>query len=141
MRNVSFLSTFRTFKAHFSPRKPTSYNDYDHGVIQQSLCLGYPVGSNNGRLVCSLSNSKNNLEQINAKQICTKLVLTVTYFITNQSLLPVKEHNSTTAQKSRTIKDLLKISQVFDPNFSLKEIATNNPFNRLRMSNGFFFFD
>lgn len=49
--------------------------------------------------------------------------------------------NSTTAQKSRTIKDLLKISQVFDPNFSLKEIATNNPFNRLRMSNGFFFFD
>lgn len=34
--------------------------------------------------------------------------------------------NSTTAQKSRTIKDLLKISQVFDPNFSLKEIAANN---------------
>ncbi len=49
--------------------------------------------------------------------------------------------NSTTAQKSRTIKDLLKISQVFDPNFSLKEIATNNPFNRLRMLNGFIFFD
>lgn len=45
--------------------------------------------------------------------------------------------NSTTAQKSRTIKDLLKISQVFDPNFSLKEIAANNPLNRLRMSNGF----
>lgn len=50
--------------------------------------------------------------------------------------------NSTTAQKSRTIKDLLKISQVFDPNFSLKEIATNNPYNRLRISsNGFIFFD
>ena len=71
----------------------TSYNDYDHGIILQSLCQGYPVGSNNGRLVCSLSNSKkNNLEQINAKQICTKLFLTVTYFITNQSLLPVKEN-------------------------------------------------
>ena len=69
-----------------------SYNDYDHGIIRQSLCLGYPVGSNNGRLVCSLSNSKNNLEQINTKQICTKLFLTVTYFITNQSLLPVKEN-------------------------------------------------
>lgn len=49
--------------------------------------------------------------------------------------------NSTTAQKSRTIKDLLKISQVFDPNFTLKEIQEHNPFNRLRMSNGFIFFD
>lgn len=49
--------------------------------------------------------------------------------------------SSTTTQKSKTIKDLLKISQVFDPNFSLKEIADNNPFNRLRMSNGFIFFD
>ena len=25
----------------------TSYNDYDHGVIRQSLCLGCSVGSNN----------------------------------------------------------------------------------------------
>ena len=49
--------------------------------------------------------------------------------------------NSTTAQKSRTIKELLKISQVFDPNFSLKEIADNNPFNRLRMLNGFIILD
>ena len=31
--------------------------------------------------------------------------------------------SSTTAQKSKTIRELLKISQVFDPNFSLKEIA------------------
>ena len=31
-----------------------SYNDYDHGIIRQSLCLGCSVGSNNGRLVCSL---------------------------------------------------------------------------------------
>ncbi|MBQ8096075.1 MAG: hypothetical protein IJ243_03190 [Prevotella sp.] len=48
---------------------------------------------------------------------------------------------STIAQKSRVIKDLLKISNVFDPNFSLKEIADNNPFNHLVMRNGFFFFD
>lgn len=34
---------------------------------------------------------------------------------------------STIAQKSRVIKDLLKISNVFDPNFSLKEIVENNP--------------
>ena len=25
-----------------------SYNDYDHGIIRQSLCLGCSVGSNNG---------------------------------------------------------------------------------------------
>lgn len=49
--------------------------------------------------------------------------------------------NSTTAQKSKTIKDLLKISQLYDPNFSLKEIAEHIPFSHLRMSNGFFFFD
>lgn len=49
--------------------------------------------------------------------------------------------NSTTAQKSKTIKDLLKISQLYDPNFSLKEIAEHIPFSHFRMSNGFFFFD
>lgn len=49
--------------------------------------------------------------------------------------------NSTTAQKSKTIKDLLKISQLYDPNFSLKEIAEHIPFSHLRMSNGFIFFD
>ena len=32
----------------------TSYNDYDHGTIRQSLCSGCSVGSNNGRLICSL---------------------------------------------------------------------------------------
>ena len=32
-----------------------SYNDYDHGIIRQSLCSGWSVGSNNGRLVCSLN--------------------------------------------------------------------------------------
>ena len=48
---------------------------------------------------------------------------------------------STIAQKSRVIKDLLKISNVFDPDFSLKEIADNNPLNHLVMRNGFFFFD
>ena len=48
---------------------------------------------------------------------------------------------STIAQKSRTIKDLLKISNLYDANFSLKEVADNNPFNRLVMRNGFIFFD
>lgn len=48
---------------------------------------------------------------------------------------------STIAQKSRTIKDLLKINNVFDPNFTLKEIADRNPFNHLVMRNGFIFFD
>ena len=49
--------------------------------------------------------------------------------------------NSTIAQKSRIIKDLLKISNVFDPNFSLQEIAERNPFNHLVMRDGFIFFD
>ncbi len=48
---------------------------------------------------------------------------------------------STLAQKSRTIKDLLKISNFFDREFSLKEVAERNPFNMLRMMGGFFFFD
>ena len=37
MRNVLKKDTFRTFKAHFSPRKPTSYNDYDHGAMPLSF--------------------------------------------------------------------------------------------------------
>lgn len=48
---------------------------------------------------------------------------------------------STVAQKSRTIKDLLKISNYFDKEFSLKEVAERNPFNMLRMMGGFFFLD
>lgn len=63
----------------------------------------------------------------------------------NTSSFEISEYfgasGSTIAQKSRTIKDLLKISNVFDPNFSLKEIAENNPFNHLFMRNGFIFFD
>ena len=63
----------------------------------------------------------------------------------NTSSAEIAEHfgasGSTIAQKSRVIKDLLKISNVFDPNFSLKEIAGNNPFNHLVMKNGFIFFD
>jgi len=47
--------------------------------------------------------------------------------------------NSTTAQKSRAIKDLLKISQAFDSEFTLQEIQDRNPFNLLRMQGGFFF--
>ena len=49
--------------------------------------------------------------------------------------------SSTIAQKSRVVKDLLKIRNIYDPNFSLKEIADNNPFNNLLIRNGFFFFD
>ena len=63
----------------------------------------------------------------------------------NTSASEIAEHfgasGSTIAQKSRVIKDLLKISNVFDPDFSLKEIADNNPFNHLVMRNGFIFFD
>ncbi len=61
------------------------------------------------------------------------------------SSFEIAEHfgasGSTIAQKSKVIKDLLKISNVFDPNFSLKEIADNNPFNHLVMRNGFIFFE
>ena len=63
----------------------------------------------------------------------------------NTSSSEIAEHfgasGSTIAQKSRVIKDLLKISNIFDPNFSLKEIADNNPFNRLVVRNGIIFFD
>ena len=47
--------TFRTFKASFLRKSRTSYKDYHNEIIRQSLCLGCPVGSNNGRLVCSLN--------------------------------------------------------------------------------------
>ena len=40
---------------------------------------------------------------------------------------------STVSQKSRAIKDMLKISNFFDPNFSLKEIASQNPFNMFKL--------
>ena len=63
----------------------------------------------------------------------------------NTSYSEIADHfgasSSTIAQKSRVIKDLLKISNVFDPDFSLKDIADNNPFDHLVMRNGFFFFD
>ena len=49
--------------------------------------------------------------------------------------------SSTISQKSRLIKDLLKIRNVFDPNFSLEEVAENNPFNHLVMRNGIILFD
>ena len=47
--------------------------------------------------------------------------------------------NSTVSQKSRAIKEMLKISNFFDANFTLQEIAAKNPFLNLRMENGFFF--
>lgn len=57
----------------------------------------------------------------------------------NTSSAEIAEHfgssSSTIAQKSRIIKDLLKISNVFDPDFSLKEIADNNPLNHLVIKN------
>lgn len=63
----------------------------------------------------------------------------------NTSSAEIAEHfgssSSTIAQKSRIIKDLLKISNVFDPDFSLNEIADNNPLNHLVIKNGFIFFD
>lgn len=40
-------------------------------------------------------------------------------------------NSSTTAQKSRAIKDMLKISPVFDKDFCLQEIADNNPLSWL----------
>ena len=49
--------------------------------------------------------------------------------------------NSTISQKSKAIKDLLNISNVFDPDFSLKEIGEKNPLNHLVMRDGFIFFD
>lgn len=48
--------------------------------------------------------------------------------------------SSTISQKSRTIKDLLKLTNaVLDPEFSLKEIAERNPFLQFMTNNGFFF--
>ena len=76
--------------------------------------------------ICSINFifSKDSRLSLSTSDICE-------YFGTN---------NSTTAGKSKTIKDLLKISNVFDPNFSLKEIAANSPFSHLFMSNGFILF-
>lgn len=61
----------------------------------------------------------------------------------NTSSAEIAEHFgtscSTIAQKSRIIKDLLKISNIFDQDFSMKKIADNNPFNHLVMKNSFIF--
>jgi hypothetical protein len=37
------------------------------------------------------------------------------------------------AQKSRAIRDMLKLSQYWDKDFSTKHSQENNPFNRLTM--------
>ena len=63
----------------------------------------------------------------------------------NTSSAEIADHfgasGSTIAQKSRVIKDLLKISNVFDRGVARKESADNEPFNHLVMRNGFIFFD
>ena len=41
--------------------------------------------------------------------------------------------SSTVAQKSRAIRDMLKLSQYWDKDFSTKHSQENNPFNRLTM--------
>ncbi len=57
----------------------------------------------------------------------------------------ISEHfgtsSSTLSQKSKTIRDLLKISKYFDEEFSLQEIQDKNPFKQIRMINGFFFLE
>ena len=77
-------------------------------------------------------------------------ICSVNFMFSKDSRLSTSSHEiaeyfgasgSTIAQKSRVVKDLLKISNVFDPNFTLKEIAERNPFNHLVMRNGFIFFD
>lgn len=47
--------------------------------------------------------------------------------------------STTVSQKSRMIKDLLDISNVFDPEFSLKEMAAHNPINRLFTQGRYYF--
>jgi hypothetical protein len=39
--------------------------------------------------------------------------------------------SSTVAQKSRAIRDMLKLSQYWDKDFSTKHSQVNNPFSRL----------
>ena len=77
-------------------------------------------------------------------------ICSVNFMFSKDSRLSTSSHEiaeyfgasgSTIAQKSRVVKDLLKISNVFDPNFTLKEIAERNPFNHLVMRNGFISFD
>ena len=77
-------------------------------------------------------------------------ICSVNFMFSKDSRLSTSSHEiaeyfgasgSTIAQKSRVVKDLLKISNVFDPNFTLKEIAERNPFNHMVMRNGFIFFD
>lgn len=46
--------------------------------------------------------------------------------------------NSTVAQKARTIRQLLKLSQYWDKDFSTKHMQENNPFNMLMDLSKFF---
>ena len=46
--------------------------------------------------------------------------------------------NSTVAQKARTIRQLLKLSQYWDKDFSTKHMQENNPFNMLMDFSKFF---
>ena len=46
--------------------------------------------------------------------------------------------NSTVAQKARTIRQLLKLSQYWDKDFSTKHMQANNPFNMLMDFSKFF---
>ncbi len=41
--------------------------------------------------------------------------------------------SSTVAQKARTIRDMLKLSQYWDKDFSTQHMRENNPFSRLMM--------
>lgn len=41
--------------------------------------------------------------------------------------------SSTVAQKARTIRDMLKLSQYWDKDFSTQHMQENNPFSRLMM--------
>ena len=59
-------------------------------------------------------------------------ICSVNFMFSKDSRLSTSSHEiaeyfgasgSTIVQKSRVVKDLLKISNVFDPNFTLKEIA------------------
>ena len=76
-------------------------------------------------------------------------ICSVNFMLTKDSRLhtsssEIAEHfgasASTITQKSRLIRDMLGISDFFDPEFSTEEVAAQNPFSRLRLDNGFFTF-
>ena len=46
--------------------------------------------------------------------------------------------SSTVSAKAKLIREQLKISYYFDPEFSTAHMQDNNPFNRLAMINGVF---